>query len=562
MTGLKVADLYADLGLDDHLTKAVDKAGVNFKSAAKDMDGKGRLDLDKTDLDRKLKDAEADAEATTKKISKQAPKVDGSKIPEGIKKGMEGADEAVQAGMGPLGDVLAGGLAGIGVAGGAALYEAFGATISRQKGNNKLAIQLGLTPEMAKAAGDSSARIYAQGFGESLGDTNDAIRFVAQNIGGLGSMSQDEFDDMTKGVLTLADSFDQDLNKVTAAAGTLMKTGLAKNGREALDIITRGLQSPANKADDLLDTFIEYSTQFRQLGLSGPQALGLLSQGLQGGARDADTVADALKEFAIRAQDGSTTSATAFATIGVNAADMSRIMAQGGPPAQNALTLTMQKIAAIEDPALRSQTAVALFGTKAEDLQGALGSLNTQTAVDQVGAVDGAMQTANNSTSTAASGFENWKRSMELNVTSFIDQSVIPALGRLADKYHEFFGDDSGENLRRGAAILNGTADGGKGNWWSDWGANAVISATPVGSLAKGIFGFDTGGVVPGPIGAPQLAMVHGGETILPTHKPAASSSSASMRGRAGGRTRETTIIRFGTAEVARQERIHDKAWS
>lgn len=30
---------------------------------------------------------------------------------------------------------------------------------------------------------------------------------------------------------------------------------------------------------------------------------------------------------------------------------------------------------------------------------------------------------------------------------------------------------------------------------------------------------FDTGGVVPGPIGAPQLAMVHGGETILPTHK-------------------------------------------
>jgi len=31
--------------------------------------------------------------------------------------------------------------------------------------------------------------------------------------------------------------------------------------------------------------------------------------------------------------------------------------------------------------------------------------------------------------------------------------------------------------------------------------------------------GFDTGGVVPGPIGSPQLAVVHGGETILPTHK-------------------------------------------
>lgn len=31
---------------------------------------------------------------------------------------------------------------------------------------------------------------------------------------------------------------------------------------------------------------------------------------------------------------------------------------------------------------------------------------------------------------------------------------------------------------------------------------------------------FDTGGVVPGPRGQPQLAVVEGGETILPTHKP------------------------------------------
>lgn len=30
---------------------------------------------------------------------------------------------------------------------------------------------------------------------------------------------------------------------------------------------------------------------------------------------------------------------------------------------------------------------------------------------------------------------------------------------------------------------------------------------------------FDKGGVVPGPIGSPQMAVVHGGETILPTHK-------------------------------------------
>lgn len=39
------------------------------------------------------------------------------------------------------------------------------------------------------------------------------------------------------------------------------------------------------------------------------------------------------------------------------------------------------------------------------------------------------------------------------------------------------------------------------------------------GFLEK-IIPYDTGGVVPGPVGAPQLALVHGGETILPTHRP------------------------------------------
>lgn len=40
-----------------------------------------------------------------------------------------------------------------------------------------------------------------------------------------------------------------------------------------------------------------------------------------------------------------------------------------------------------------------------------------------------------------------------------------------------------------------------------------------VGNKVSGFLGFDDGGVVPGAIGQPQLALVHGGETILPTHK-------------------------------------------
>lgn len=46
----------------------------------------------------------------------------------------------------------------------------------------------------------------------------------------------------------------------------------------------------------------------------------------------------------------------------------------------------------------------------------------------------------------------------------------------------------------------------------------AGVSLGDVGRFI-GVPGFDSGGVVPGPIGAPRLIMAHGGETILPTHK-------------------------------------------
>jgi hypothetical protein len=55
--------------------------------------------------------------------------------------------------------------------------------------------------------------------------------------------------------------------------------------------------------------------------------------------------------------------------------------------------------------------------------------------------------------------------------------------------------------------------------------AMSDITATSSGAVhyqpaAGHTSGFDDGGVVPGPKGKPQLALVHGGETIIPTHKP------------------------------------------
>lgn len=49
-------------------------------------------------------------------------------------------------------------------------------------------------------------------------------------------------------------------------------------------------------------------------------------------------------------------------------------------------------------------------------------------------------------------------------------------------------------------------------------GIAGAIGGTGAGGFLGNLLSFDTGGVVPGPRGSAQLAVVHGGETILPTH--------------------------------------------
>lgn len=95
------------------------------------------------------------------------------------------------------------------------------------------------------------------------------------------------------------------------------------------------------------------------------------------------------------------------------------------------------------------------------------------------------------------------------------------------------------ENTSRGIKEVWDTMDGWWDNLvgWFDTARDAIGGfidriedlfeiVSPLGSGAiKGVGealhlpGFDTGGVVPGRIGAPMLAVVHGGETVLPTHK-------------------------------------------
>lgn len=276
--------------------------------------------------------------------------------------------------------------------------------------NAKLAAQLGVGPAEAAKLSKVSADVYANNWGDSTEQVNEAIKGVYQNIGDVSKV-KGGLEGVTSKALALAQTFDQEVGPTTAAVGQMLKTGLAKNADEAFDILTRGFQTGANKADDLLDTVNEYGVQWKKFGLDGQTAMGLLSQGLKGGARDADLVADSIKEFSIRAIDGSKTTAQGFEAIGLDAGKMAAQIGKGGKGATDALDETLDRLRNIKDPVKRSAAAVQLFGTQAEDLGQALYSLDPSTAVAALGKVGGAADKMSKTVSDSPSAaLETFKR--------------------------------------------------------------------------------------------------------------------------------------------------------
>ncbi len=345
--------------------------------------------------------------------------------------------------IGGLGTALVAGVAAIGLAAGAALTKGMTDAIDAEAANDKLAAQMGIfDPARAKELGGVASNLYAGAWGENLGEVNDAIREVFSNGLVPEDVTNAQLEDLTAKVLDFSTVAGADVNMTGQAIGNMLRNGLAPNAEAALDILTRGFQQGADKSGDLLETFQEYSTQFRQLGIDGATSTGLLSQALKAGARDADTAADALKEFAIRGQDMSATSVHAYQELGFNAQEMSEAVAKGGPEAAGALDQVLDKLRVMEPGAYRTGLAVELFGTKAEDMQEALYAMDPTTAVQGLGDIAGAAErTGDVLNDNAASKIESFKRTALQGLSNFVAENVLPAFTGILDVVGPFFGD-------------------------------------------------------------------------------------------------------------------------
>lgn len=352
---LQVGELQVAFGLDDSKYQAGVKAW------------KGQADQDGRQAGKALAQGVEQGVDQAGQAAKSGGKAAGEQFETQTEAGASGLSGKMEGLMDSLGPTLTAAAGALGLAVGGAFVASM--VMDAEAASDKMAAQLGLDESSAKMAGESAGRVYAEGYGDSLDAVSEATAAVLST--GLASIDDtaEHLEGLTKNALDYAQAFDIDINKAVNSAGILMKSGLAKDGKEAFDLLVAASQKvPAQLREDVLDATDEYSQFFATLGISGTEAMDLLVKASEKGMYGIDKTGDALKELTIRSTDMSTTSVEAYRAAGLNAEEMARRFSQGGDSARGALDDLIGGLLGMEDPVKRSNAAIALFGTPLEDL--------------------------------------------------------------------------------------------------------------------------------------------------------------------------------------------------
>ncbi|MBF6133514.1 phage tail tape measure protein [Nocardia otitidiscaviarum] len=362
---------------------------------------------------------------------RQAGRQGGDQASGGILDGLQGLKG------GAVGAALGAAFAVAGVSAAGLFVKSLQKGMEREKALDLTQARLGVDDATMAKIGTAAGRAYTNAFGDSVEGNVDAARRAIQS----GLLDPNATAQDTQKVIEqlsgISDLMGEEIPAVARAAGQAIKTGMAQDATAAFDLFAAAERNGLNVSEDFLDTVVEYGTQFRKLGLEGPEALGLINQAVKAGARDVDTAADAIKEFSIRAVDGSKTTTEAFEALQLDAEEMGQKFAAGADSARQATQQILTGLRNIEDPLVRGQVSVALFGTKWEDLGEAFDSFDLDSAAASLGNVAGAAGDALNTLGgNAATSIESAKRSIEVStdaISTALARAFGPELAKVAD---------------------------------------------------------------------------------------------------------------------------------
>ncbi|MBG9859217.1 Phage tail tape measure protein, TP901 family, core region [Bacillus wiedmannii] len=224
--------------------------------------------------------------------------------------------------------------------------------------NRKLESTLGLSKEATKELGNVAKETWKDGFGESIEAVDEAVIQVSQNM---KNLSFDEMQGATQSAMTLAKTFDTDVNEVTRGAGQLMNQ-FGLDAQETFDLLASGGQAGLNFSNEMFDNISEYAPLFKQAGFSAEEMFTIMANGTQDGSYNLDYVNDLVKEFGIRVQDGSKGVTEAFAEMSPETQKVWDNFNKGKGTSADVFNAVLGDLGKMDDKVKANQLGVAVFG--------------------------------------------------------------------------------------------------------------------------------------------------------------------------------------------------------
>lgn len=289
------------------------------------------------------------------------------------------------------------------------------------------AASAGITGEEINKLKEDMKGVYSNNFGDDWADVGDSVAIVNKYLEGTG----EDIQKATENALAFRDVFGYEVSESMRATDALMKNfGITSD--EAFNLMAQGMQSNLDFSDEFIDSLNEYSVQCKKVGLTAEDMFNMLASGAENGAWKLDTIGNAAKEFAIKAIDGSKTTAEGFQAIGMDADEMAQKFAQGGEGARGAFQEVIKALGEMEDPVKQNMAGVNLFGTMWEDLSAGVVTGLTQidnafdASKDTMGEINEIKYTS------FMSGLKGLGRQIEGAVLP-IGEAVLPALNEFAN---------------------------------------------------------------------------------------------------------------------------------
>lgn len=293
-----------------------------------------------------------------------------------------------------------------------------------------LKITMGLTEEKA---GDLQKKImsFADG-GYNIESIADAVQLLSQRF----NMTDGEMEKVSQGMSVL-NKYGYETNDMVRFI-TMAYDNFGMSATDAIGMIIRGQQQGMDIAGDMMDTFIEYTPIFGQMGLDGQDAFNLINSAMLATGMDSDKVADMMKELTLTITDGSKSSAEALDSVGIDVDDLTSRIDSGKITMSDAFKEVSTAILGVEDETARATALQDIFkGTVEYGNQSVLESwVNVKDgALDTKGAIDEVTTAYEGSYEASQQDFSNsWN---ELKQT--IGSGVLPILTTVMDTFNLLF---------------------------------------------------------------------------------------------------------------------------